>query len=89
MKPIVGMEVSSYTSRCAGVIIYSTTYFGTITKVNQKSFIVELNKAVCKKNWEVTSEKEYTFTAKFTFWKYRSDNGKALYKNSLYGIIEM
>lgn len=89
MKPIVGMEISSYTSQCVGHIINSTTYFGVISKVNQKSIIVELNNVVCKKNSEVTYEGAYKNTGKFTFWKFRKDNGKAIYKNSLYGYIEM
>ena len=89
MKPIVGMEISSYTSQCVGHIINSTTYFGVISKVNSKSIIVEIGKMVCKKNSEVTYEGNIRNTAKFTFWKFRKDNGKALYKNSLYGYIEM
>jgi hypothetical protein len=86
-----GTQVQAHTgsNSMGGMFIYETFRNGEIIKVNEKSIRVRLNSERHTKNGETTSERATNITAAFTFWKNRSDNGKALYKNAMYGIITL
>ena len=83
---------------------YSTDIFilerfitGTIVRVNEKSIRVHMTHAKCTTNGKVTNEYDMNETATFTFWKTIENReigenaGKTvdIYKNSLYGTIEI
>ena len=84
-----GMQVQSHYGRCSmgGMFIYEVFRNGEIIKVNGKSIRVRLDSERRATNGKTTSETAITVNATFTFWKNRSDNGKALYKNKDFGII--
>lgn len=89
-KATVGTKVEAYKSSCIGVMIDSTTYTGTITKVNKKSIWVHLEKAVVKHGHKETKEYAESKDVKYTFSK-TLDDGKDFYTSEyrLYGCIRL
>ena len=77
------------TNSMGTMFIYETFKTGEIVKVNAKSIRVRLESEKRTVNGEVKSERRINVVATFTFWKNRSDNGKALYKNAEHGIITL
>jgi hypothetical protein len=71
------------------MFIYETFKTGEIVKVNGKSIRVRLDGERRTVNGKTKSEREINVTATFSFWKNRSDNGKALYRNTEHGIITL
>lgn len=84
----LGAKIETKTSYCPGVIIFSTEYAGTITKVNKKSFIATFDTFRQKKNAKIIREGKTCNKVKFIYWK--TVNGKDFYKSegNLYGIAE-
>jgi hypothetical protein len=80
-----------------GIFIYEKFIIGTIVKVNKKSIRVHMTRAKCMTNGKVTNEYDMNEKATFTFWKTIENRqlgenaGKTvdIYKNSIYGIIEI
>jgi hypothetical protein len=77
------------TNSMGTMFIYETFKTGEIVKVSGKSIRVHLDSERRTTNGKTTSEKEISTVATFAFWKHRSDNGKALYKNAEHGIITL
>ena len=78
------------------IFIHERFITGTIVRVNEKSIRVHMTHAKCTTNGKVTNEYDMNQKATFTFWKtidrdYGKNAGKTvdLYKNSLYGLIEI
>jgi hypothetical protein len=86
-----GTKVTAHngTSSVGHQFIRETFRTGEVVKVNAKSIRVSLTHERHTTNGKVQGEHEINQTATFTFWKYRNDNGKALYKNALLGIITL
>jgi len=84
-----GMQVQAHDGRLSAgtMFIYETFRIGEIIKVNEKSIRVRLESERHTTNGKTTLERATNVNATFTFWKHRSDNGKALYKNAQFGII--
>ena len=73
------------------IFVHENFITGKIVKVNKKSIRVHMTHAKCTTNGKVTREYEMNQTATFTFWKTIENAGKTvdIYKNNLYGIIEI
>jgi hypothetical protein len=86
-----GVKVQAHTGTCSmgTMFIYEAFRNGEIIKVNEKSIRVKLDSERRTTNGKTTSERALNTTATFRFWKNRSDNGKALYKNAEFGIITL
>jgi len=84
-----GTKVQAHNGNCSmgGMFIYEVFRNGEIVKVNEKSIRVRLTDERRTTNGNTTSETALNTNATFAFWKNRSDNGKALYKNTQFGII--
>lgn len=80
-----------------GVFIHERVITGTVIKVNEKSIRVHMTRAKCTTNGKVTCEYDMNEKATFAFWKtvenvpFGRNAGKIvdIYKNNLYGIIEI
>ena len=81
--------IKAYRGTCIGVIITGYSYTGEIIKTNKKSIRVHLNHFTKTEGEKVVIDRECNITETFTFWKNREDNGNAIYKNQLYGKIEL
>jgi hypothetical protein len=77
------------TNSMGTMFIYETFKQGEIVKVNGKSIRVRLESERRTANGEVKSERKINTMATFTFWKNRSDNGKALFRNAEHGIVTL
>jgi hypothetical protein len=91
MEATIGKKVTAHkgTNSMGTVFICETFTEGEIVRVNGKSIRVRLESERRTTNGKTTSERTMNTPATFTFWKNRSDNGKALYKNVEYGVITL
>ena len=79
------------------IFVHERFITGKIVRVNKKSIRVHMTHAKCTTNGKVTREYEMNQTARFDFWKTIENRqigenaGKTIdiYKNSVYGIIEV
>ena len=88
--------VQIYRGQLGGIFIYEEFIEGTIVKINTKSIRVHMGHVKCATNGELTQEYNMNQKATFTFWKtidrqFGENAGKtvSIYKNPLYGIIEI
>jgi hypothetical protein len=80
-----------------GVFIYEKFITGRVVKVNKKSIRVHMTHYKYATNGKIVHEYDIDETATFDFWKtienkqFGKNAGKTvdIYKNSLYGIIEI
>lgn len=91
MDAMVNTKVTAHngTNSMGTMFIYETFKEGEIVKVNGKSIRVRLESERRTVNGKTQSERQISAMATFAFWKHRSDNGKALYKNTEHGIITL
>ena len=97
MKVNEMVQIHSGAMGLSDIFTYEKFITGKIVKVNKKSIRVHMTHAKCTTNGKVTNEYEMNQTATFTFWKTIENRqtienaGKTvdLYKNNLYGIIEV
>lgn len=93
----VNEMVQIYRGQLGGIFIYEEFITGTIVKVNKKSIRVHMTHVKCTTNGELTQEHNMNKEARFTFWKtienrqFGKNAGKtvSIYKNPLYGVIEI
>lgn len=92
----INETVQIYRGQLGGIFIYEEFIEGTIVKINAKSIRVHMTHVKCTTNGELTQEYDMSETATFTFWKtvdrqFGENAGKtvSIYKNPLYGIIEI
>jgi hypothetical protein len=73
------------------IFVHERFITGIIVRINKKSIRVHMTHAKCTENGKITCEYEMNQTATFTFWKTIENAGKTvdLYKNKVYGIIEI
>lgn len=88
MKAAVGMKVTGYSGSCIGVIIDSSYYIGTITKVNKKSIKVNITEIITTHGEKEVSRYKPNHTATYTLWKV-TEEGEEIYRSEacLYGFI--
>jgi hypothetical protein len=91
MAATINTKVTAHngTTSVGTMFMYETVKAGEIGKVTAKSIRVRLENEQRTTNGKTTGERELNATATFTFWKNRSDNGKALYRNAEHGIITL
>jgi hypothetical protein len=89
MAATISEKVTAHkgTNSIGTMFIHETFTEGAIVKVNGNSIRVRLENERRTVNGKNQSERTMNTLATFTFWKTRSDNGKALYKSAEYGII--
>ena len=97
MKVNEMVQIHSGDNSMGGMFIYEKFITGTVVKVNKKSIRVHMAHAKCTTNGKITREYDMNEEATFTFWKTienkqfgrNADKTVDLYKNKLYGIIEI
>lgn len=98
MKKVkVNETVQIHDGYSSDVFIHERFITGTIARVNEKSIRVHMTHVKCAVNGKVTQEYNMNETATFAFWKtienmqLGQNAGKTvdIYKNKLYGIIEI
>ena len=97
MKVNEMVQIHSGAMGFSDIFTYEKFITGKIVKVNKKSIRVHMTHAKCMTNGKVTNEYDMNEKATFTFWKTIENRqlgenaGKTvdIYKNSLYGIIEV
>ena len=93
----VNETVQIYRGQLGGIFIYEEFIEGKVIKVNAKSIRVHMTHAKCTTNGELIQEYDMNKQATFTYWKTieNRQSGKnagktvSIYKNPLYGIIEI
>lgn len=83
----IGDKVEAHTSSCIGLVIDSATCFGTIEKVNRSSIRVHFTYTIVKHGTKVAYEGKFEEMKTFKLLK-KCDNGKMIFKNDMYGVIE-
>jgi len=97
MKMKVNEMVQIHDGYSSDVFIHERFITGTVVKVNEKSIRVHMTHAKCTTNGKVTQEYDMNEKATFVFWKtieniqVGKNAGKNvdIYKNKVYGIIEI
>ena len=98
MKEVkVNETVQIHDGYSTGIFVHERFIMGKIIKVNEKSIRVHMTHVKCVINGKVTQEYTMDQKATFAFWKtienmqLGKNAGKTvdIYKNSLYGIIEI
>lgn len=90
MKAQAGMMVKAHKGSCIGYIIYESEGYGKVTKVNKKSFKVQMYEIVAKRQGKETGRRTVNYEATYTYWKTLKD-GREVYTSPsrINGIVTL
>ena len=88
MKATVGIKVTGYSGSCIGVIVGSSCYMRTVTKVNKKRIQVNITEIINTHGDKEVRRYKPNRTVTYTLWKV-TEEGEEIYRSEacLYGFI--